>query len=84
MICFLSDVNECVRNLHNCHVDGYCDNIKGSFYCTCHIGYSGDGVTCSGKYTECLNLKHSVCIEMRFSTFLLAHVKRIKSINLTY
>ena len=23
--------------------------IDGSFYCTCHVGYSGDGVTCVGK-----------------------------------
>ncbi|KAL9972835.1 hypothetical protein ACROYT_G019215 [Oculina patagonica] len=31
---------------HNCHFDANCSNTKGSFYCTCHVGYSGDGVTC--------------------------------------
>ncbi|XP_020608974.1 uromodulin-like [Orbicella faveolata] len=52
------DINEChVNSLsqehvdkysHNCHVDANCTNTKGSFYCTCHTGYSGDGVTCIG------------------------------------
>ena len=58
------DVNECFpdqisaeyRHLaHNCNVDANCSNTKGSFYCTCHTGYSGDGVTCIGK------LNHGVC-----------------------
>ena len=60
--CFSSflipDINEChVDDLalehydgysHNCHADANCTNTKGSFYCTCHTGYSGDGVTCLG------------------------------------
>ena len=54
----LSDINECFPDLisdeyrdlaHNCHVDANCSNTKGSFYCTCHAGYLGDGVTCVGK-----------------------------------
>ena len=52
------DINECyTRGLasehshynHNCHSDANCTNIKGSFYCTCHTGHSGDGVTCVGN-----------------------------------
>ena len=35
---------------HNCHGNANCTNTKGSFYCTCHIGYSGDGVLCDGMY----------------------------------
>jgi len=57
---FLSntDINECRSNellsyhshyAHNCHSDANCTNTKGSFYCTCHTGYSGDGVICTGK-----------------------------------
>ena len=53
------DINEChvndlaqehlVEYSHNCHADSNCTNTKGSFYCTCLNGYSGDGVTCLGK-----------------------------------
>ena len=41
------DINECVGT-HNCHADSNCSNTKGSFYCTCLTGYSGDGVGCVG------------------------------------
>lgn len=42
------DINECVVGSHNCHADSNCSNTKGSFYCTCLTGYSGDGVGCVG------------------------------------
>ena len=42
------DINECVVGTHNCHADSNCSNTKGSFYCTCLTGYSGDGVGCVG------------------------------------
>ena len=35
---------------HNCHADANCTNTKGSFFCTCRTGYSGDGVTCTGIF----------------------------------
>ena len=29
-------------------MDGICTNTNGSFYCTCQVGYTGDGVNCTG------------------------------------
>ena len=46
------DVDECASGTHNCHVDANCTNTKGSFYCTCHTGYSGNGVLCEGELSR--------------------------------
>ena len=52
------DISECqVETLaiehsnysHNCDDDANCTNTKGSFYCTSHHRYSGDGVICVGN-----------------------------------
>jgi len=45
----LLDINECTAGTDNCSNDGTCSNIAGSFSCACNSGYSGNGVTCSGK-----------------------------------
>ena len=42
-------MQECENKIDNCNVDANCVNTKGSFYCTCRTGYSGDGVSCIGK-----------------------------------
>ena len=49
-----TDVNECAKDEHNCHVDGYCTNTDGSFVCTCQNAYTGDGVMCSGELRSSL------------------------------
>ena len=36
-------------NKDNCHVDANCTNTQGAFFCTCLMGYTGDGVACAGK-----------------------------------
>ena len=38
--------------MYNCHADANCTYSRESFHCTCHTGYSGDGVTCVGKITD--------------------------------
>ena len=56
---YFLDIDECSPHdlaanyshyAHNCHADANCSNTKGSFYCTCHVGYSGNGVTCLGRF----------------------------------
>ena len=54
------DIEECSTNKDNCHVDANCTNTKGSFFCTCHTGYTGDGVACTGKRTFPVLLLSSV------------------------
>ena len=45
------DINECVDVMDNdCDKEnGVCINTNGSYHCSCNIGYSGDGINCTGK-----------------------------------
>ena len=47
---FYTDVDECSDGTDNCHTEASCTNNDGGFDCTCNSGYSGNGVTCSGKF----------------------------------
>ena len=45
-----ADMNECKDNSDNCSPFADCKNTLGSYKCICKPGFSGDGVTCVGKY----------------------------------
>ena len=50
-----SDIDECTTDTDNCHTNASCTNTPpGGFTCTCNQGYTGDGITCTGKYSLCL------------------------------
>jgi hypothetical protein len=40
------DVDECAENLQDCFLHAACDNVPGSFTCTCIQGLQGDGLAC--------------------------------------
>ena len=42
-----TDIDECGRS-DTCHVNADCRNTVGSYTCTCHSGYHGNGVICEG------------------------------------
>ena len=47
------DVNECNNSTLNCATLATCTNTIGSYYCTCNIGYGGNGTVCA-DVNECL------------------------------
>lgn len=51
---FILDVNECFFGKDNCNYNAYCNNTEGNFTCTCNIGFTGDGVTCTGIFSSFL------------------------------
>ena len=48
-IFFCSDINECVRGLHKCSSNAFCNDTKGSYNCTCKHGFTGNGRECKGS-----------------------------------
>jgi len=42
-----TDIDECTSNTDNCDANATCNNMVGSFSCTCNAGFSGNGVTCT-------------------------------------
>lgn len=43
------DINECQLEIDDCDSNSDCVDTDGSFYCSCHHGYSKElnGITCS-------------------------------------
>ena len=46
---FLTDIDECDDSTVSCGDNAECANTDGSYSCSCSSGYSGDGMTCTGK-----------------------------------
>ena len=45
----LSDTDECSSNTDDCSHLATCTNTDGSYLCECIVGYTGDGVSCTGN-----------------------------------
>ena len=52
MILLYIDDDECTAMTDTCDTNAACTNTPGSFTCACNTGYSGDGMTCAGKYPQ--------------------------------
>ena len=48
-ILFFLDTDECSASPSVCDINANCSNTRGSYYCTCKAGYTGDGKTCQGN-----------------------------------
>ena len=62
-----SDINECVVSadniiLNDCSMLATCQNLMGSFSCTCNAGYHGDGQVCDGEDDVILLLRENCII----------------------
>ena len=47
------DVDECKEQ--SCNENANCENIPGSYKCTCREGFHGDGKICTGDYAKIKN-----------------------------
>ncbi len=43
-----ADINECMRELDQCHGNATCTNTFGGYNCSCDDGFTGDGFNCTG------------------------------------
>ena len=71
----ISDINECEVITHNCSSNAVCNNTKGSYNCTCKLGYEGDGNNCTGNFF--LNLVILYAFESIAMLFLFFRSKMI-------
>lgn len=48
-----TDDDECLLNAYSCSEFAKCRNTPGSYECTCHEGFTGNGIDCR-DINECL------------------------------
>ena len=46
------DTDECSASIPVCAVNASCQNLQGSYSCSCKPGFSGDGKVCTCKDIE--------------------------------
>ncbi len=46
---YFVDADECTDDTDDCDDNAVCTNTVGSYTCDCNVGYSGDGLNCTGK-----------------------------------
>ena len=44
----MADINECNNTPNNCDENAECSNTEGSYLCNCTLGFSGNGLNCTG------------------------------------
>ena len=79
--CFPAKISdEYLHLVHNCHADANCSNTKGSFYCTCRNGYSGNGAICVGRQTpEDKNLTFTKQNYLKTTTTIFIHTIQVQN-----
>ncbi len=50
--------------MDNCSDYATCDNVPGSFVCSCLDGFAGDGVNCTGKLCVCVCVCVRACMSV--------------------
>ena len=43
------DINECLEHTQPCDINADCNNLNGTYNCSCKSGYQGDGFNCTGE-----------------------------------
>ena len=57
---YIPDIDECTIETDGCDTNAACNDIDGSYTCTCNEGYTGDGYECSGESNND-NLFKTIC-----------------------
>ena len=79
----LVDINECLNeddSARKCHsILGVCENIAGSYKCSCNEGYIGDGFVCEGE-----NKIEHYPTHYRYEFFRMIIIRRRTSCSICY